>query len=173
MFFSNSRARAYTLGTLLCVAAASVTACAHSQQAPPADSGSPRAQGDYHRSGMHERGGHTGSDRLFQGLNLTKDQHDQIKAIRERYKPQADSMRTGGAMRDSTSRAAYHSLMMQQMREIRGVLTPDQQKQFDDNVAKMRDRRQEHGNRGDHRRGDDHDGPPPDNSGGNPPPPAA
>jgi Spy/CpxP family protein refolding chaperone len=175
MFHSNSRARAYTLGTLLCVAAASVTACAHSQQTPPADSASPRAQDDYQRSATHDhgRGGH-GGDRMLEGLNLTKDQHDQIKVIRDRYKLQADSMRAGGATRDSTSRAAFRSLMMQQMREIRGVLTPDQQKQFDDRMAKMRERRQQHGGRGDYDHGDDHTGPSrPDSSGGNPPPPPA
>lgn len=169
MFDSTSRARRYTLGTLLCVAAATVTACAHSQQTPPADSASPRTQGDYQGSQMRHRGGPRG-DHMLEGLNLSKDQRDQITLIRDRYKLQADSMRMN-APRDSTSRAAFRSLMMQEMREIRSVLTPDQQQQFDDRMRKMRERRQQNGARGDYDHRDDHDAPPADNSGDNPPPP--
>lgn len=169
MFDPTSRARRYTLGTLLCVAAATVTACAHSQQTPPADSASPRTQGDYQGSRMRHHGGARG-DHMLEGLNLSTDQRDQITLIRDRYKLQADSMRMG-APRDSTSRAAFRSLMMQEMREIRGVLTPDQQKQFDDRMAKMRERRQQNGGRGDYDHRDGHDAPSPDNSGDSPPPP--
>jgi Spy/CpxP family protein refolding chaperone len=166
MFDSNSRARRYTLGTLLCVAAATVTACAHSQQAPPADSASPRGQSGSQGSQMRHHGGPRG-DRMFQGMNLTKDQRARIKVIRDRYKLQADSLRMGGAAHDSTTRTAFRSLMKQQMSEIRSVLTPDQQKQLDDKMADMRDRRAKHGGR------DGQNGPetPPDSSGGNPPPP--
>lgn len=172
MFHSNSRARRYTLGTLFCVAAATVTACAHSQQAPPADSASPRAQHDGQGSRMRHRGGPRG-DRMLEGLNLTKDQRDQINVIRDRYKLQADSMRMGGAAHDSTSRSAFRSLMMQEMREIRGVLTPDQQQQFDDKMAKMRERHQQSGQRGDYDHRGDHDGPPADSSGSPPSAPPA
>lgn len=174
MFDLNSRARRYTLGTLFCVAAVSVTACAHSQQAPPADSASPRGQGGWQGSRMRHRGGGHG-DRMFEGMNLTKDQHSQINLIRDRYKLRADSLRKGGAARDSTTHSAFRSLMTQQMGEIRNVLTPDQQKQFDDKMAKMRERRAQHGGRDGHADHEGHDGPPPppDSSGGNPAPPSA
>ena len=171
MFHSISRARRYTLGTLFCVAAATVTACAHSQQTPPADSASPSAQ-DGHGSRMRHRGGAPG-DRMLEGLNLTKDQRDQINVIRDRYRLQADSMRMGGAAHDSTSRSAFRSLMMDEMREISGVLTPDQQQQFDDRMAKMRERRQQNGQRGDYDHHGDHDGPPSDSTGSAPPAPPA
>jgi protein CpxP len=172
MLDSDSRARRYTLGALLCVAAVSVSACAHSQQTPPADSASPSGQGRWQGSQMRHRGGSHG-DRMFEGLNLTKDQRSQITLIRDRYKLQADSLRAGGAAHDSTSRAAFRSLMTQQMGEIRGVLTPDQQKKFDDKIAKMRERAAKRGGHGDQDDHDGHDGPPPppNNSGGNPPPP--
>jgi protein CpxP len=163
MFDSYSRARHVTLGALLCAAAA-LSACAHSQQAPPADSASPRGQGGYgggqrmrHRSGQ-------GGDMMLEGLNLTKDQRSQVTLIRDRYKLKADSMRMGSAAHDSTSRSAFRSMMTQEMGEIRAVLTPDQQKQFDDKMAKMRERRQQHGGAG------GHDGPPPPNDNGPPPP---
>ncbi len=135
MFESNSRARRSTLGALLLVAATTMTACAHSQQAPPADSASPHGQGNWQGSRAHQGQGPRG-DRMLEGLNLTKDQRDQIKVIRDRYRLRADSLRAGGAGRDSTSRSAFRSMIEQQMQEIRGVLTPDQQKQFDDRIAR-------------------------------------
>lgn len=103
---------------------------------------------------------------MLKDLNLTKDQQAQVQLIRDRYRLKADSLRVGGAAHDSTSRAAIRSIMTQEMSEIRAVLTPDQQKQFDDKIAKMKERRAQHGDR------DGQHGPPsPDNQGGNPPPP--
>jgi Spy/CpxP family protein refolding chaperone len=172
MLHSISRARRYSLGTLLCVAAATVTACAHSQQAPPADSASPRAQDDGQGSQMRHRGAQRG-DRMLEGLNLTQDQRDQIRVIRDRYKLQADSLRMGGETHDSSNRSEFRSLMMQEMREIRGVLTPDQQQQFDDRMAQMRERRRQNGQSGDYDRHGDRDAPPADSTGGAPPAPPA
>ncbi|MBK5189425.1 MAG: hypothetical protein JJD97_14370 [Gemmatimonadaceae bacterium] len=170
MFDLNSRARHLTLGALVCVAAVTVAACAHTQQASPADSASPRGRGDWQGSHMRHRSGPRG-DRMFAGMNLTKDQHAQIALIHDRYRLKADSMRAGGMAHDSTARAAHRAVMMQEMSEIRSVLNPDQQKQFDEKVAKMRERHEQHGDRDGHGDHDGHDGPPPDNSGGNPPPP--
>ena len=167
MFDSNSRARYYLLGALVCVSAATLSACAHTQQAPPADSASPRASGNWRGGGgdhMRHRGGPHG-DPMLKDLNLTKDQQAQVLLIRDRYRLKADSLRLGGAAHDSTSRAAFRSVMMQQMNEIRAVLTADQQKQFDDKMAKMKERRAQHSGR------DGHDAPPPDGQNGNPPPP--
>ena len=170
MFDSNSRARFYTLGALVCVAAAALSACAHSQKAPAPDSASPRTQGTQGnwRGGdgqhMRHRGGPHG-DPMLKDLNLTKDQQTQVQLIRDRYRLKADSLRLGGAAHDSTSREAFRSIMTQEMRDIRAVLNPDQQKQFDDQMAKMKERRAQHGNK------DGHDGPPPAGQSGNPPPP--
>jgi Spy/CpxP family protein refolding chaperone len=164
MFDLNSRARHITLGAALCVAAATVAACAHSQQTPPPDSASPREQGNWGRGGggsqMRHRGGSRG-DPMLEGLNLTKEQRGQVTLIRDRYRLKADSLRMGNVAHDSTGRAQFRTIMTQEMTEIRGVLTPDQQKQFDDKMAKMKARREQHDSKG------GHDGPPP------PPPPAS
>jgi protein CpxP len=164
MFDLNSRARHITLGAVLCVAAVSVAACAHSQQAPPPDSASPRGQGDWGRGGagshMRHRGGPRG-DPMLESLNLSKDQRAQVTLIRDRYRLKADSLRMGNVAHDSTGRAQFRSIMTQEMSEIRAVLTPDQQKQFDDKMAKMKERREQHDGH------DGHDEPPP------PPPPAS
>lgn len=146
MFDIHTRVRIYTLGALLCAVAVSVTACAHTQQAPPADSASPRQYGGH--GGMRGmRGGQHGG-MMMGGLDLTKDQRAQIQLIRDRYKLQADSMRLNSSGRDSTGRAAFRTMMTQEMGEIRGVLTPDQQKKFDDRMAKMREHRRMHDGNG-------------------------
>ncbi|HEY7861356.1 MAG: hypothetical protein ACHQRL_01135 [Gemmatimonadales bacterium] len=158
MFDIHSRARSYTLGALLCAAAVTVTACAHTQQAAPADSASPRQYGGPHGGHGGMRDGQHGG-RMLGGLDLTKDQRSQITLIRDRYKLQTDSMRTNTSGRDSTSRAAFRTMMTQEMSDIRAVLSPDQQKKFDDRMAQMRD----------HRRMHHQNGSPPDSSGGPPP----
>jgi Spy/CpxP family protein refolding chaperone len=154
MFDLNSRARLVTLGALVCVAAATTAGCAHTQQAAPADSASPHGHGGWQGGRMRHGGGPRG-DRMLDDLNLTKDQRSQVTLIRDRYRLKADSMRTSGAAHDSTSRSAFRSMMQQEMAEIRNVLTPDQQKQFDDKMATMRERHQQHGDR------NGHDNPPP------------
>lgn len=164
MFDLNSRARHVTLGALICVAATTLASCAHTQQAPPSDSASPRAQDqsqyDGDRSRMRHGGGRRG-DMMLKDLNLTKEQHEQVRAIRERYRKQAEDLRKNGAGRDSTSREQFRSMMKQEMGEIRAILTPDQQKQFDDKMAKMRERHEHRGDRDSHDGPGDHDAPPP------------
>jgi protein CpxP len=164
MFDLNSRARHATLGALLCAAAATLAACAHTQQAPPSDSAAPRGQAQSQNDGdgsrMRHGGGRRG-DMMLRDLNLTKEQHDQVRAIRDRYRQQAESLRKNGAGRDSTSREQFRSMMKQEMSDIRAVLTPDQQKKFDDKMAKMKERREHHDANGDHDGPGDHDAPPP------------
>lgn len=142
MFDMTSRARGYTLSAFLCAAAVAVTACSHAQQPAPNDS-SPRQY-----NGMRgQRGGMRG-DGMFRGLDLTQDQRTKISAIRERYKPQMDSIRAQTSARDSTTRAAFRTVMTQEMGDIRGVLTADQQKKLDDRMAKMREHRHMHDGHG-------------------------
>ena len=164
MFDLNSRARHVTLGAVLCVAAVTLTACAHTQQAPPSDSASPRARGEWQHDGdgspMKHGGDHRGG-MMMKNLNLTKEQHEQVKAIHERYRQQGESMHKDGAPRDSTSREQHRAMMKQEMGEIRAVLTPDQQKQFDENMAKMQERHEHRDGQGDHDGHGDHDAPPP------------
>lgn len=147
MFDMTSRARSYTLGALFCAATMAVTACAHPQQAAPADSSAPR-QYDGPR-GRHGgmRGGHRGGG-MLDGLDLTQDQRAQIAVIRDRYKLQADSLRLNAGGRDSTSRAGFRSMMTQQMSDIRAVLNADQQKKLDDRLAQMREHHHMHGGNG-------------------------
>jgi Spy/CpxP family protein refolding chaperone len=140
MFDFIARSRTLALATFVCAAAVTAAACAHTQQVPPAsaDDTAPQQQGGHRYGGRHQRG----DAGMMRGIQLTSDQRAQITLIRDRYRLQADSLRQASAPRDSTARAAFRSLMMQQRSDIRAVLTPDQQTTFDQNLAAMQQRMQ-------------------------------
>jgi Spy/CpxP family protein refolding chaperone len=89
------------------------------------------------------------NEMLFRDITLSADQRQRIDAIQTRYRTQMEQARqqqSGGdrsAMRDQMRQS-----MEQQQREIRDVLTPDQQRQFDQNVANIRAQMQQGGGRG-------------------------
>ena len=80
--------------------------------------------------------------RLLQGITLTPEQQAKVDSITTRYSAQMPAF-TPGVMPDSATRAKMRDLNANQDVEIRTVLTPDQQKVFDDNVAQMRARMQQ------------------------------
>lgn len=95
-----------------------------------------------------QRGGMMGNQQrmtemLFRGITLTADQQAQVKAVQEKFRPRMDSLRTQmrGAMQGGTPdpalRARMTTLDTEQRAALRAVLTADQQKQFDANVARM------------------------------------
>jgi Spy/CpxP family protein refolding chaperone len=69
---------------------------------------------------------------LLRGITLSADQKSQFKAIRAKYQPQFKDAR------QANDRATMRQLRHQMMSEARGVLTPDQQKQFDSNLAALK-----------------------------------
>ncbi|HEX3157590.1 MAG TPA: Spy/CpxP family protein refolding chaperone [Gemmatimonadaceae bacterium] len=169
--------RTRTITTILALALAVTAAGAVDAQqttpapgSPPAtDSGTRRADGARRaphargRQGQQARPGQRRGERqrhqaLFRGIALTDAQQAQVKKIRESYRSQFQALRPqGGAPRDSAARAGMRTkaqqLMQAQQRDLRAVLTADQQGTFDANAARMRERMEarmrEHPNRGD------------------------
>jgi Spy/CpxP family protein refolding chaperone len=95
-----------------------------------------------------ERRGRRGGDRsqaLLNGITLTADQQAQVTAIRERHRSEMQAL---NPRENPDDRAKMMQNMQAQLAEIRAVLTPDQQTQFDKNVAEMRDRMQQRGGPG-------------------------
>lgn len=109
-------------------------------------------------AGSYRRGGPGGREGFGRGLNLTDAQKTQIKAIRQKYQPQNEALRTQAkpymeaakAARQKGDTAAFRSNMekahqvmqnasyrTQEQAEIRAVLTPEQQAKFD---ARAKDR---------------------------------
>ena len=149
--------RTLALSALMFAGVAGVAAA----QAAPA----PQTRPD---SGLYRRGpraggefrGRRGEGREFADLNLTEAQKTQIKAIRDKYKTQFQSLRAqqkplmdaARAARQKGDTAAFRSNMQQarqlaqplrtqEMNEIRNVLTPDQRAKFDARQKEMADRR--------------------------------
>jgi Spy/CpxP family protein refolding chaperone len=95
-----------------------------------------------------ERGGGGGGfagrrmQRLLQGITLTADQQVKVDSITAKYRAQMPPF-TPGAPPDSATRAKMRTLFGNQDEEIRALLTPDQQKVWDQNVTEMRNRMQQ------------------------------
>lgn len=111
-------------------------------------------QGGWQGQGMRQ--GRGGEGALLRGVNPTAQQQEQIKQIREKYQAQFrqihESLRPagqqGGAQgqarprfdRNSPQFQQLRALREQELKEVRAILTPDQQKTFDQNVAQQRQR---------------------------------
>jgi Spy/CpxP family protein refolding chaperone len=79
--------------------------------------------------------------RLLQGITLTAEQQTKVDSITARYGAQMPAF-TPGTPPDSATPQKMRELAGNEDEEIRAVLTADQQKVFDANVAAMRSRMQ-------------------------------
>lgn len=92
-------------------------------------------------------GGARAEQALLRNITLSADQQQRVDSIRARYRTQMEQMRQqSGGDRDAM-RGQMRTTMEKQQAEIRDVLTPDQQRQFDQNVADMRSRMERGGGR--------------------------
>jgi len=93
---------------------------------------------------MARRGGMMGG-RLLEGITLTDAQQVQVKVIREKYAPTMmelmESVRSNGAPPDSATNAKMRAVRDAQLSDIRLILTADQQKILDANIAAEKERR--------------------------------
>ncbi len=77
---------------------------------------------------------------LFRDITLTAAQQAKVDSIQAHYRAQMPSF-TPGSPPDSATREKIRGLFRHQVDDIRAVLTADQQKAFDKNVAEMREGR--------------------------------
>jgi len=128
----------------MALAGALVLGAACAQKPATAQTTSPSPQVSTQQDGG-ERRGRRGGDRsqaLLNGITLTADQQTQVTAIRERHRSEMQAL---NPRENPDDRAKMQQNMQTQLAEIRAVLTPDQQTQFDKNVADMRQRMQQRG----------------------------
>lgn len=107
-----------------------------SAQGTPPQGGPPPEGGRAGRQGMTQM--------LFAGIDLTDAQKDQIAKIGDKYRAEREALRPqGGAPMgppDSATRAKMDDIRTKSTTEYRAVLTADQQKIFDKNVADLKAR---------------------------------
>lgn len=124
--------RMTVVGAALCAVASVAEA-----QRPPAGAGTPGMGGGAGRGRMQAM--------LFEGITLTAAQQTQIRAITEKAaKDRKDHMSAGGmgGAPDPAMRKMMTEMQAKHHSDMRAVLTSDQQKVFDTNVASMQARRQ-------------------------------
>lgn len=155
-----------TIVALALVAAAGTAANAQGAVAPQSGTRAARVP---HDSTFKGRDGRGRGERIgemrgaFRNLNLTDAQKSQIKAIHQKYQPQAkpliDGMRPAmenaraARQRGDTAaaraavagtadaRSKLQTLREQERAEVRAILTPEQQKTFDANAASRKEHR--------------------------------
>jgi Spy/CpxP family protein refolding chaperone len=74
---------------------------------------------------------------LLRGITLTPEQKTKLEALMVQHRE--DRLAFGGATTDSTAMAARVKVVRRHMAENRAVLTPDQQKIYDKNLAELRE----------------------------------
>ncbi len=116
------------------LAVASVASAQAPQGGPP--QGGPPQGGPGGRARMTQM--------LFAGIDLTDAQKDQIAKIGEKYQAEREALRPAGGQPmgppDSTTRAKMDDIRTKSIADYRAVLTADQQKVFNKNVADMKAR---------------------------------
>lgn len=95
----------------------------------------PAAQAQGGGGGGQGRGGNR-MEMLMQGITLTDAQKTSVDSIVTATRAQMPPMQQGTPP-DSATRAKRMEVMQKQMAAVRTVLTPDQQKVFDENVKNM------------------------------------
>jgi len=117
------RLRLAVLATVMVAMSASVAAA---QNPPPGGGMGPGQRGPGRRMQM-----------LFNGITLTAQQQAKVDSIEAVYTPQMRALFTPGQPPDSAARARMTELRNNEDRDLRAVLTPEQQTIFDKNVANM------------------------------------
>jgi Spy/CpxP family protein refolding chaperone len=93
------------------------------------------------RGGPGGPGGFGRADQaLLRNITLSADQQQRIDTIRTRYRTQMEQLRGQNSGDRDANRTQMRTIMEKQQAEIRDVLTADQQRVFDQNVADMRSR---------------------------------
>jgi len=127
---------------MLWVAGAVLIAAPMTRAQDSTGAGNPPQGGGHWRGGMG--GGRMGDrqdDMLFRGITLTSTQRDSIaklNAAQHSAMGQMLNSHPDGSPPDSATRAQFQALRTQHHSDLRAVLTPDQQKIFDQNLADMR-----------------------------------
>lgn len=122
-------------GVALCAGASVASA----QGGPPAGAPPQGQQGGQGRGGR-------GMQALFEGITLTADQQTKVDEINTKYRAQMQELMPNGMQGgppDEGTRKKMDEIREHQTHDVRELLTDDQRKIFDENVATQKKRREE------------------------------
>lgn len=90
-----------------------------------------------------ERGPRGGFDRMkmYEDLNLSKEQSDKIKKIDEEESVKMKALREDATVSNDDKRAKMGELRKERQEKINAILTPEQKAKLDEKMKKMREER--------------------------------
>jgi Spy/CpxP family protein refolding chaperone len=142
---SQEREMSFIRNAVIAVAIAAAVPVAASAQGGPPGGGAP-AGGAGQDGGARRGGAAQMQQMLMKDITLTADQQAQIDKIVSASREEMQAMRASlqpGTPPDSATRAKMGDLRKKQNTAIRAVLTADQQKTYDANLAELEKRMQE------------------------------
>ena len=108
-------------------------ALSHAQTAPDSTPGQSQ--------GMHEK--HGDHNAMLANLNLTDDQKSQIKQIHEGVRPKIEAVNNDSSLSADQKQAKIHDLKRDMHEQMKKILTPEQRKQFEENMREHRESKQQ------------------------------
>jgi Spy/CpxP family protein refolding chaperone len=90
---------------------------------------------------MHEK--HGDHNAMMANLNLTDDQKAQIKQIHEGTRPKIEAVNNDSSLSADQKQAKIHDLKRDMHEQVKKILTPDQRKQFEENLREHRESKQQ------------------------------
>jgi len=111
--------------------------CLFSVSASYAQDGTPKPEQ------KKERGSRGGFDRMkmYEDLNLSKEQSDSIKKIDEQEGVKMKALREDSVVSDEDKRAKMGEMRKVRQEKINAILTPEQKAKLDEKIKKMREER--------------------------------
>lgn len=77
------------------------------------------------------------NEMLFKGITLSEEQKVKIDSVQAANRTAMRALMQAGGMQDSTTRAKAMEMRKKHNADLRALLTPEQQVQFDKNLAEM------------------------------------
>jgi Spy/CpxP family protein refolding chaperone len=90
---------------------------------------------------MHEK--HGEQNATLANLNLTDDQKAQIKQLHEGTRAKVEAVNSDSSLSAEQKQAKIHDIRREMHEQVKKVLTPDQRKQFEENMREHRESKQQ------------------------------
>lgn len=82
---------------------------------------------------------------IYQDLNLTKEQQQKLKALREDGRAQMEAIKNDDSLTQEQKKAKFETFRQDQKVKMNAILTPDQRAKMDVKMQKMKKNRKGHG----------------------------